>query len=151
GGIVGGDVGYGISCSIASNCSWAGLAASTALGAGLGGSFGALGGAGESEAALQGRAAELQARAAELQGMRERPWLVRNGTTAAIAARNIFTRQVKTFIATEADTEPTTFAGQLNPGEQFVEGAGHAEQTILTGLGRFWRPLAGGASRNVCE
>lgn len=40
----GGAYGYGLSCSLAANCSWGGLAASTSLGAGLdlGATFGAL-------------------------------------------------------------------------------------------------------------
>lgn len=54
-------------------------------------------------------------------------------------------------VATEAETVPTTWAGLLKSGEQFVPGAGHAEETILNYLGREWKPIAGGTSRNVCE
>lgn len=94
--------------------------------------------------------AALQVRAADLQGLRERPWLVRNGTTSAIAARNVATGDVTTFIATEGETMPATWAGLLKDGEQFVPGAGHAEQAILNYLGSDWELIAGGTSRNVC-
>jgi RHS repeat-associated protein len=93
----------------------------------------------------------LQARAAELQALRERPWLVRNGTTSAISARNAATGEIRTFIATEAEGMPSSWEGLLNPNETFVEGSGHAEETILRNLGSDWTPLAGGTSRNVCS
>jgi hypothetical protein len=45
---------------------------------------------------------------------------------------------------------PREFANILHPGEMFVEGVGHAEETILNNAGRNWVLLEGGASRNVC-
>jgi hypothetical protein len=56
-----------------------------------------------------------------------------------------------TFIGTESRTMPAEFEGQLGAGETFVEGAGHAEQTIFNSLDDNWRLLEGGASRNVCQ
>ncbi|MTD15253.1 hypothetical protein GIS00_15025 [Nakamurella sp. YIM 132087] len=98
-------------------------------------------------------AAGLQTRAADLQSQRERPWLVRNGTTAVVQVRHTETGEVRTLIATEAPTMPRTWEGQLRDGEQYVDGVGHAEQTILSHLDGSpeWSPTAGGTSRNVCE
>jgi hypothetical protein len=63
----------------------------------------------------------------------------------------VATGDVRTFIATEAETMPETWEGLLKDGEEFVPGAGHAEETILNHLGDQWEPIAGGTSRNVCE
>jgi hypothetical protein len=95
-------------------------------------------------------ASQLQARAVELNAMRGWP-MSNKGTTAAIKVQNKITGEVKTLISTEAKTMPKEFVGKLQPGEQFVEGVGHAEQTILERLGSEWVPVEGGASRNVCE
>jgi hypothetical protein len=94
----------------------------------------------EMAAALQGRAAELNAARGA--------WLSKNGTTAAMLARNNLTGEVSTFIATEAATMEKTML--LRSGEKFVAGVGHAEETILQSLGKDWTVLAGGTSRNVC-
>jgi RHS repeat-associated protein len=95
----------------------------------------------------QSLAAELQARAAELNAVRG-SWLAKNGTTAAMLARNSATGEVRTFVATESRRMDRSFV--LRAGEEFVEGIGHAEETILGAIGKDWIILGGGASRNVC-
>jgi hypothetical protein len=82
--------------------------------------------------------------------MREWPMSAK-GTTAVIKVQNKVTGEVKTLIATEGKTMPKEFAGKLRPGEEFIKGAGHAEQTILERLGPDWTTVEGGTSRNVCE
>jgi hypothetical protein len=96
-------------------------------------------------------AAEMQGRAAALNASRD-AWMAQRGTTAAIRAQHTGTGEIRTFIATESRTMPAEFEGQLGAGETFVEGAGHAEQTIFNSLDdSSWRLLEGGASRNVCK
>lgn len=72
------------------------------------------------------------------------------GTTAVIRARNVRTGEMKVFVSTEAETIPKGFTGRLQPGEEFVGGAGHAEEKILQHFGRDWRVVEGGTSRNIC-
>jgi hypothetical protein len=92
---------------------------------------------------------ELQARAAELNALRG-PMSTR-GTTSAIQVRNRITGEVQTRLAVEGRTMPAEWEGMLRPGEVFVEGSGHAEQTIVKSLGDDWEIVQGGASRNVCR
>lgn len=105
----------------------------------------------EGEAASNASDAEvLQQRAAELQKMRS-GWMGENGTTSVIRGRDPITGEVRDFIATESETMPPEWEGQLGENEQFVEGEGHAEETILNSNDRSGFDLtAGGTSRNVC-
>jgi hypothetical protein len=94
-------------------------------------------------------AARLQWRAAQLQSMRlgrMKQW----GTTSAVQVRNKLTGEDRVLISTEGRAIPVEFSGRLTPDESFVEGIGHAEQTILAELGPEWEILAGGTSRNIC-
>lgn len=95
----------------------------------------------EEAAALQGRAQAL----AELRG-------AKMGTTSVMRVQNRITGDAQTWIAIETDqlTAPARWTGKLLPGEQFIPGAGHAEQTILSNLGKDWYVVSGGTSRNVC-
>lgn len=54
------------------------------------------------------------------------------------------------FVAAESETMPKGFQGRLRPGEEFVEGTGHAESTILQHLRDDWPIMEGGMSRNIC-
>lgn len=60
-------------------------------------------------------------------------------------------RSIRIFVATESEGLPSSWDGLLQADEIFVEGSGHAEETILNFLGDGWMQLAGGASRNVCS
>ena len=94
-------------------------------------------------------ATTLQARAAELNLLRS-AYQAENGTTAAVAAINPATGQAAVFISTNLEEAEPALAAALRPGEVFIEGAGHAEQTALGGVPRGWSPLAGGSSRGIC-
>jgi RHS repeat-associated protein len=94
-------------------------------------------------------ASVAQARSAELQEAR-RAWEAKNGTTAVIRGQHRTTGEIRDFIATEAPTQPRQF-GALRTNEEFVEGAGHAEETIVKQRGAEWRFFEGGSSRNVCQ
>jgi hypothetical protein len=94
-------------------------------------------------------AASLLTRAAQLNSARD-PWMAKNGTTAAIKGQNKGTGEIKTFIATEAPTKPVEFDAVLADAEEFVEGIGHAERTIIEAKGNDWDFIEGAASRNVC-
>jgi RHS repeat-associated protein len=89
-----------------------------------------------------------QARAAELQASR-RIYEVENGTTAVIRGQHRVTGEVRSFVATDMPIQPRQF-GSLKAGEEFVEGVGHAEQTIIRERGADWDLFEGGSSRNVC-
>lgn len=90
----------------------------------------------------------LQQRAAQLQAARQ-GWMQTRGTTAAIRVRNAAGEE-RVLIATESATMPPELAGLLQPGEEFVAGAGHAEETIMNAVGPEWQVIEGGTSRNVC-
>ena len=97
----------------------------------------------------QAGAAGRQARSAELQASR-RAWEAERGTTAVIRGQHRVTGEIRDFVATEGPTQPRQF-GALQPREEFVAGAGHAEQTILRERGSEWNLFEGGSSRNVCQ
>src|SRR5262249_19750502 len=61
------------------------------------------------------------------------------------------TGEEKIFIATEDRFMPVELEGEFLPGEEFVVGKGHAEQTILQERGQYWDFIEGGSSRNVCK
>lgn len=95
-------------------------------------------------------AIQLQRRAAELNSAR-RAWEVRHGTTAVARVTSLRTGEVRTWIATEnARGMPVAWQGLLGPNEEFVRGAGHAEETLINALGDDWMVTAFGTSRNVC-
>ena len=77
-------------------------------------------------------------------------WEARNGTTTVMRVQNINSGEIQTWVATETPTMPTSLEGALRQGEVFVEGPGHAEQTIVNALDGEWRIIGGGTSRNVC-
>ncbi len=94
----------------------------------------------EPEAVLaQQRAAALDA---------QRGW--GGGTTAVIGVRNVETGQVINRVAING-TGKMPKGWSLDEGEEFVQGAGHAEQTIFNSLKPGEEVLYGGASRNVCK
>jgi RHS repeat-associated protein len=96
-------------------------------------------------------AARMQERAAELNIARDE-WMAERGTTAAARVRNRVTGKTETWIATESDGPmPVEWEGKLSRNERFVEGPGHAEETLRSALGEEWELLYGGASRNVCS
>jgi hypothetical protein len=64
--------------------------------------------------------------------------------------QNIKTGKNMTWIATESKAMPREWEGLLQPGEVYVEVAGHAEQSIIRALGDDWEMMAGGTSLNVC-
>ena len=99
--------------------------------------------------APQARAAELQSRASELQQQR-RAWEAERGTSAAIEGTHKQTGESRVFVATESPKEPKEWTELLAPNEEFVEGAGHAEQTIIESKRSEYSFTAGGTSRNVC-
>jgi RHS repeat-associated protein len=94
-------------------------------------------------------AIQLQARAAELNLARGPIVNERFGTTAVVRAWNTRTHEFRIFVATEAVTRPRAVV--LQPGEEYVRGIGHAEETIFGNLGEEWIILEGGVSRNVCK
>jgi len=69
-----------------------------------------------------------------------------------MGVQNRLTGERQTWIAIEQPQlrSPARWEGQLQAGERFVGGPGHAEQTILRNLGDDWYVVAGGTSRNVC-
>ncbi|MEV7601658.1 polymorphic toxin-type HINT domain-containing protein [Kitasatospora sp. NPDC089797] len=89
-------------------------------------------------------------RAEELQGMRnDYPNADQHGTTAVIGVFNTETKTWVNRIAINGPGEmPSTWT--LRPGEEFVQGRGHAEETILNGLGPNEIVGFGGTSRNIC-
>src|SRR5262249_30325643 len=95
-------------------------------------------------------AQRLQARATEL-SIKRGTYMHENGTVAAIRGRNRLSGEERIFIATEAPTIPKALNDSLRPGEVFVEGVGHAEETIIKNVGREWELVEGGTSRNVCK
>lgn len=108
-------------------------------------------------------ARQLQQRAEQLNKGRD-AWDVRNGTTAVIQARGTIKIQTQgtiksenvivNFVATEGERVDPLVEGALRRGEIFVEGEGHAEQTIIDALDKLdgnWKIIAGGTSRNVCR
>ena len=108
-------------------------------------------------------ARRLQQRAQQLNNGRD-AWDVRNGTTAVIQARGTIKIQTQgtiksenvivNFVATEGERVDPLVEGALRRGEIFVEGEGHAEQTIIDALDKLdgsWKIIAGGTSRNVCR
>ena len=96
-------------------------------------------------------ATALQARAQQLNGLRD-SWMAGRGTTSAVNVQNIGTGEVQTWIATESPgAMPSGWNGLLNNGETFIQGAGHAEQTIVNALGNDWMITSGGTSRNICS
>ena len=114
--------------------------------------FGKVGGglAAETTAGSMEEAAALQARAQELNGLRD-SWMAGRGTTTAVNVRNIGTGEAQTWIATESPgAMPSQWNGLLQNGETFIQGPGHAEQTIANALGNDWVITSGGTSRNIC-
>ena len=100
-------------------------------------------------------ARRLQQRAQQLNDGR-RQWLVDNGTTAVIQAQGTVKGEnvIINFVATESKDVDPLVEGALRRGEIFVEGEGHAEQTIIDALDKLdgnWKIIAGGTSRNVCR
>jgi len=97
------------------------------------------------------RASALQARAQFLNGIRD-PWRADYGTTTVIAVRNRNNPlMTQAWIATESKGRiPAQWKGFIGEDEYFIQGAGHAEQTIVNNLGSDWEIIAGGTSRNVC-
>jgi RHS repeat-associated protein len=75
-------------------------------------------------------------------------YMQRNGTVSMAIAENRLTGELRIFVATESELMDSAF--KLRVGEQFVEGLGHAEQTLLNGIGKDWKILAGATSRNIC-
>ncbi|BCJ37538.1 hypothetical protein Athai_50410 [Actinocatenispora thailandica] len=94
----------------------------------------------EAEAtAAQGRAQDLEA---------QRGWS--GGTTAVMGVRNVETGSVAIRIAINGDRAmPKSW--ELGAGEEFVRGAGHAEETIFNSLASNEEVVYGGTSRNVCQ
>ena len=91
-----------------------------------------------------------QARAGYLQSLRTGR-MGNEGTTAVIRLWNSSTGDIMDAIATESRNMPAEWAGMLKNGENFIPGAGHAEETILNwAAANGWEPIEGGASRNVC-
>ena len=77
--------------------------------------------------------------------------MAERGTTAIIRGQDPVSGEIRDFISTEGETMPPEWEGQLGPNEQFVEGEGHAEETILNSNETSGFDLtAGGTSRNVC-
>ncbi|MEU9130709.1 polymorphic toxin-type HINT domain-containing protein [Kitasatospora sp. NPDC048540] len=89
-------------------------------------------------------------RAEELQGKRnDYPNADQHGTTAVIGVFNTETKTWVNRIAINGPGEmPSTWT--LRPGEEFVQGRGHAEETILDNLGPNEIVGYGGTSRNIC-
>ena len=89
-------------------------------------------------------------RAEELQGQRnDYPYADQNGTTAVIGVYNTKTQKWVNRIAINGDGEqPSDW--QLRTGEEFVQGPGHAEYTIVRNLGPHEVIGFGGTSRNIC-
>ncbi|MER8185266.1 polymorphic toxin-type HINT domain-containing protein [Kitasatospora sp. NPDC094015] len=89
-------------------------------------------------------------RAEELQGMRtDYPHADQKGTTAVIGVFNTETKTWVNRIAFEGSGGmPSNWI--LRPGEEFVPGRGHAEETILDNLGPNEIVGYGGTSRNIC-
>jgi hypothetical protein len=46
---------------------------------------------------------------------------------------------------------PKELEGTLSNNERYIEGAGHAEQTIVNAAGTDWKIMSGGTSRNICK
>jgi len=62
-----------------------------------------------------------------------------------------FSGEAQTWIATESPgAMPSQWNGLLQDGETFIQGPGHAEQTIANALGNDWVITSGGTSRNIC-
>lgn len=89
-------------------------------------------------------------RAEELQGQRnDYPNADQNGTTAVVGVYNTKTKVWVNRIAINGDGEqPSDW--QLRTGEEFVQGPGHAEYTIVSTLGQHEVIGFGGTSRNIC-
>ena len=100
------------------------------------------------EGSLEGAMA-LQERAAQLNTARN-SWMAKNGTTAVARVQNVVTGEVRTWVATESEAIPAEWEDALADNEDFIEGSGHAEDTIVNALGNEWRLVEGGTSRNVC-
>jgi RHS repeat-associated protein len=90
-------------------------------------------------------------RAEGLQGLRDDyPNAANHGTTSVIGVYNKTTKQWTNHIAINGDgAMPSGWT--LGPGEKFVQGAGHAEETILNNLGADEVVGFGGTSRNICR
>ena len=125
-----------------------GVALAPDTGSGSGGVPGAL-----LDNSNQAQAIVLQERAQELQSLRE-GWMLNNGTTAVVNVVSNATGEVQTWVATESPKlgpGDASFGGALSSAELFINGAGHAEQTIVNNLNNEWSILAGGTSRNICN
>ncbi|MFC5766753.1 RHS repeat-associated core domain-containing protein [Actinacidiphila bryophytorum] len=94
-------------------------------------------------------AVAARGRAEELQSQRnDYPHAAQHGTTAVIGVFNTKTRQWVNKVAINGDGAAPW---ALRSGEEFVQGAGHAEQTILNSLGSHEVVGFGGTSRNICR
>jgi LysM repeat protein len=92
----------------------------------------------------------LQSRAQVLNGMRD-SWTAERGTTSVVNVQNVNTEEVQTWIATESKGPmPSEWTGNLQGNEQYIQGFGHAEETLVNALGDDWIITSGGTSRNIC-
>ncbi|MFI5897483.1 DUF6531 domain-containing protein [Actinoplanes sp. NPDC051513] len=90
-------------------------------------------------------------RAEELQSLRnDYPNAANHGTTSVIGVFNKTTGRWTNHVAINGGgAMPSTWT--LRAGEKFVQGAGHAEETILANLGPDEIVGFGGTSRNICR
>ncbi|MDI2130637.1 hypothetical protein [Yinghuangia seranimata] len=76
-------------------------------------------------------------------------------TVAAVRVQNKKTGEIEKWIASSNTTMPKDMNGKLRPDEKYIEGKGHAEQTIVNNLydkdgNKIYEIVEGGASWNVC-
>ena len=72
-------------------------------------------------------------------------------TTTVVDVQHLATGRRQTWIAVEsAGPMPKQWLGKLRRNERFVAGLGHAEETIVSALGKEWSIVQGGVSRGVC-
>src|SRR5207248_11802582 len=82
-------------------------------------------------------------------------WRNRQGTVAVARARNLKTGEVKDFVAVSGDV-PNPFGAKWNTykttTEEFVQGAGHAEETLVNNLkASEWQIESVGVTTNICS
>jgi len=98
----------------------------------------------------EGDAVAARGRAEELQGARnDYPHADQHGTTSVIGVFNTQSRTWTNRIAINGDGAMPS-AWSLRPGEEFVQGPGHAEETVVNNLGPNEVIGFGGTSRNIC-
>lgn len=147
--VAGGDVGYGISCAIASNCSWVGLAETTALAGVTGAIFGAARGGEGGVPEDVTPDADLGTRAGAVQSALRTATAKR--TTTAVLRAYTASGEARIIVATSEQYFRSAWLQALTDDEIAVAGPNDAEVNALAAARQLGlRPGEIGASRPVC-